>query len=163
MTSITRALVVFFTLIGMSPLAAQEQTLTPELAHLSQAGRLLSVVSQGSLTKDEQKQMVDLRKHFAELVDLYSSNPEGAAAPAAAPATDTNPEAESDPADWRLKFSEVEKDVAIIMGGVAAPPGSPANAKRQLERFRLELELFFASATSDLTNETRSPQSAPTP
>jgi hypothetical protein len=120
MTSITGAIVVFVTFIGMSPLAAQEQTLTPELAHLSQAGRLLSVVSQGSLTKDEQKQMVDLRQHFAELVDLYSSNPEGSSA-AAAPATDTNPEARAIRRTGR-KFSEVEKDVAIILGGVAAPP-----------------------------------------
>jgi hypothetical protein len=146
MTSVARAgIVLMMALIVMARLAAQSQTPT---GYLSQADSALSAVPQESLKKDGQKQLAALRKHFAELVNAYRTNPDPFVPPAVAEPADVKAEANGDPVNWKEKFSDVEKDVAGILGGVPSPP--PADVRRQLEQFRLEVELFFASATNYL-------------
>jgi hypothetical protein len=157
MAFIPRAIPVTALLLVLLPLAAVAET---PLDHLSQAERMLSAVLQDSLKKDEQKQLAELRKHFAELVNAYRINGDPFVPPAVTQPADVEPDAKSKPANWKESFSAVEKDLAGLLGGVPSLP--PSDARRQLEQFRLELELFFASATLDLKNETSSPQSTPT-
>jgi hypothetical protein len=155
MTSVTRAVLVMGALLVMPRLAAQGQ---PPPDHLSQAERLLSTIPQESLKKPAQKQLRELRMHFAELVSAYRINSDPFVPPHDTRPTDEKAEEDNGPVNWRLKFSEVEKDLAAILGGVPSPP--PSDVRSQLEQFRLELELFFAS-TLGMTNETRSGQPGP--
>lgn len=161
MTSATRAILGFAAaVVWIAPLAAEEQT---PLDHLGQAERILSAVPQGSFKKDEQKQLGELRKHFAELRNSYSTAAGAGAPPATAPATDVKPDPKSDSVDWRMKFSEVEKDLASILAGVSSPSVPASDVRRQLEQFRLELELFFASATLGIADEAQTTQTSPNP
>jgi hypothetical protein len=145
MSPIARPAVILIALVVTARLAAQGQT---PADHLSQAERMLSAVPQDSLKKDAQKQMNELRGHFGELVSAYRTNPDPFVPPAATQSAGAKADAKSEPVNWKQKFSDVEKDLAAILGGVPVPP--PAEVRRQLEQFRLELELFFASATNYL-------------
>jgi hypothetical protein len=155
MTSVSRSVLVCAALITARLWA---QGVTP-LDHLSQAERMLAAVPQESLKKDARKQLAELRTQFAGLVSSYRTNGDRFVPPAATPPTqDGKPEATSGAENWKEKFTDVEKDLATILANVSSPP-SP-EIRRQLEQFRLELELFFASALG-ITSETRAPQPPP--
>jgi hypothetical protein len=150
MTSVTRAVLVSATMLVTLPLAAAAET---PLDHLNEAGRILSAIPRESLKKDAQKNIDELRRHFAGLVDAYQTNGDSLVPPAAAPETDEKP-ADGGPVNWKANFSRVEKDVAAMLAGPSSLP-SP-DVQRQLELFRLAVELFFASAILDFESESRS-------
>jgi hypothetical protein len=154
MRSVSRAILVCVALVT-ARLSAEG--LTP-LDHLSQAERILSAVPQESLKKDTRKQLAELRTHFAELVNGYRMNGDPFVPPAVTAPPDGKSEATTDALNWKERFTDVENDLSAILASVSSP--TPPDLRRQLEQFRLELELFFASALG-FTSETRSPQPAP--
>lgn len=154
MRFVTRAILVCIVLIT-AHLSVDGQT---PLDHLSQAERILSAVPQDSLKKDTRKQLAELRAHVAELVNDYRINGDPFVPPAVTPPPDGKPEATTGALNWKERFTDIEKELTTIVTSVSSPP--PSDVRRQLEQFRLELELFFAAALG-ITSETRSPQPAP--
>ena len=216
MTSTTTTGLILTACIALSPTAGAAQTsqnsptmTTAQQAgrsvasqHLGEAERLLNSIPQDlpNLKKDSKKQFSELRERFAGLVKAYRANGDPFV-PAAV--IDEEAELKSDkqsaPANWKMYFSDVEHDLAGILGGGSALPSStPAGAgtivaaaappvgtsrttlpdatptssvgtaavvgevgiknldpevRRQLEQFRLELELFFAATTMNLESE----------
>jgi len=139
--------------------------------HLGEAERLLAGAQQDSLKKDAKKKLAQLREHFAELVKAYQANGEPFVPPAVETEADEKPGKENTrPANWKMLFSEVESDLAGIIGGGSSQPASATPAagtiaadagdngikdltpdvRRQFEQFRLELELFFAAMTMNV-------------
>jgi len=182
--------------------------------HLSEAERLLNGIPQDlpNLKKDAKKKFSELRERFAGLLKAYQANGDPFVPAAVDQEADVKPDKESAPANWKMYFSDVESDLAGILGGGSAlPPSTPAGAgtivaaaappvgtsgtttapgtavntqifgssdptptssvgtvavvgeigtknldpevRRQLEQFRLELELFFAATTMNLESE----------
>ena len=216
MTSTTTTGLILTACIALSPTAGAAQTSEnsptsstaqqagPSVAsqHLAEAERLLNSIPQDvpNLKKDSKKQFSELRERFAGLVKAYQANGDPFV-PAAV--VDEEAELKSDkqsaPANWKMYFSDVEHDLAVILGGGSALPSStPAGAgaivaaaappvgtsgtirpdttptssvgtaavvgevgiknldpevRRQLEQFRLDLELFFAATTMNLESE----------
>ena len=182
--------------------------------HLAEAGRLLNGIPQDlpNLKKDDKKRFSELRERFAGLVKSYGANGDPFVPAAVEQEADLKSEKKSTPVNWKMYFSDVESDLAGILGGGSAlPPSTPAGAgtivtaaappvgtsgtttapgtavntqvagssettptssvgtvavvgeigiknldpevRRQLEQFRLELELFFAGTTMNFESE----------
>ena len=232
MTSTTTTGLILMACIALSPLASAAQTsenpstrTTAQQAgrsaasqHLAEAERLLNSIPQDlpNLKKDAKKKWSELRERFAGLVKAYQANGDPFVSPAVDQEADLKSDKESAPASWKMYFSDVESDLAGILGGgsalpsstpagagtiaasaaqpvgttgttttAVAAPGTTVNAqisgsadttstssvgtaavvgeigiknldpevRRQLEQFRLELELFFASTTMNLESE----------
>ena len=232
MTSTTTTGLILTACIALSPTPGAAQTsenppttTTAQQAggsvasqHLAEAERLLNSIPQDwpNLKKDAKKQFSELRGRFAGLVKAYQANGD----PFVPAAIDEEAELKSDkqsaPANWKMYFSDVEHDLAAILGGGSALPSSTAagagtivaaasppvgtsgttttalaspgttvntqisggtdatptssigtaavvgeigiknldpEVRRQLEQFRLKLELFFAATTMNLESE----------
>jgi hypothetical protein len=193
---------------------AQQAGRSAASKYLAEAERLLNSIPQDSpnLKKDAKKKFSALRERFAGLVKAYQVNGDPFVPPAVDQEADLKSEKESAPANWKMYFSDVESDLAAILGGGSAlppstragagtivaaaappigtsgtttPPGTAVNTqvagssettptssvgtvavvgeigiknldpevRRQLEQFRLELELFFAATTMNLESE----------
>jgi hypothetical protein len=193
---------------------AQQAGRSAPVQHLVEAERLLNGIPQDlpNLKKDAKKKFSQLRERFAGLVQAYQANGDPFVPAAIDQEADVKSDKESAPANWKMYFSDVESDLAAILGGGSAlPPFTPAGAgtivaaaappvgtsgtttapgtavntqvagssettptssvgtvavvgeigmknldpevRRQLEKFRLELELFFAATTMNLESE----------
>jgi hypothetical protein len=100
-------------------LAGQEPPQAPR--HLEQAGVMLDRIPEKPSGEDADKRIADLRRHFTAMVKAYAERPEGAP-PSAVITVRSEPDrdADDDPAaarDWTLQFSNVERDLAKIIGG----------------------------------------------
>jgi hypothetical protein len=127
--------------IAVPQVTADEQT---PAAHLAEAKRLLDAVTPpASVAKELAKRLDGLRPHVDDLVTAFQANSDPFAPAAAAP-DDEESQAPKDPPNWKAAFSQVEKDVAAILGGIPNEP--PPELRKQLEAFRLEIELFYAAA-----------------
>jgi hypothetical protein len=226
-TSTTTTALILTACIALSPRASVAQTSQTSSTtttaqpgrsaaskYLAEAERLLNSIPPDSpnLKKDARKKFSELRERFAGLVKAYQANGDPFVPPAVDQEADLKSEKESGPANWKMYFSDVENDLAGILGGgsalppstragagtivaAAAPPvgtsgttsapGTAVNTqvasssettpttsvgtvaavgeigiknldpevRRQLEQFRLELELFFAATTMNLESE----------
>jgi hypothetical protein len=138
---------VIWTLVVAVSLAAPQASTGEQTPadHLAEATRLLGAVSAtDSRPKDLTKRLDTLRTHLGELVTAFQANGDPFAPSASAPKPDEGSAARKDPPNWKASFTQVEKDVAAILGGVPIEP--PPELRKQLEAFRLEIELFYASA-----------------
>src|SRR3954466_7808919 len=81
--------------------AQQQQTDKNWQAHLDQAKALLDTVPQKTKPDEAVKQIDSLRDDFAEMMKAYQS-----------PTTDSH----GQPVDWKLKFSDVERDLVRLIG-----------------------------------------------
>jgi len=205
-------------------ITAQQSDISAPLQHLREAERLLNGIPQDSpkLKKDARKKVGELRERFAGLVKAYQANGDPFVPAAVDQQAVVKPEKDAAPVNWKMSFSEVESDLAGILGGgsslppstragagsivvgAAAPAGTtpapvattttavattgatagpqtstssdttPASSigtvaavgeigikdldpeiRRQLEQFRLEVELFFAATTMNFQSEAR--------
>jgi hypothetical protein len=96
--------------------------------YLGEAAKVFGNISQASLKKDGQERVTALRKHFAELVSSYKANGDPYLPPGVEQASDlqdtkpdTRKDAKSNPVNWKIAFSEVESDLAGILGGGYSP------------------------------------------
>jgi hypothetical protein len=129
------------------------------LDHLNQAERILTAIPKEPLKKDALKKIDELARHLADLAGAYRANGDSLVPPAAASETDAERETGSEAVNWKASFSQVEKDLAGMLGGL--PPLIPSDVQRQLEQVRLEVELFFAAAIFGPVSESQPPQSTP--
>jgi hypothetical protein len=158
-----------------TPATTQQTGRSASLEHLAEAERLLNAIPQDSLKlkKDARKKFNQLREHFAALASAYRAKGDPFVPADVALETDVKPGNESAPVSWKKQFSEVEHDLAGILGGASALPPSAAAAgnrvgaaigdtgikdldpdtRRALEQFRLEVELFFAATTLNFESE----------
>ena len=133
--------------------------------HLTEATRILSGIPQDTIKGNAKKKLAELRQHFDMLVSFYDGNAFVAAA-VPQPEVEQKPDGEDKPLNWKMAFSEVEHDLSAILTGddpAAKVKEIDAGIRRQLEEFRLELELFFASGTLDIREATPSPPATPAP
>jgi hypothetical protein len=212
----------------ISGTTAQQSDKSTPLQHLHEAESLLNSIPQDSpkLKKDGKKKFSELRERFAGLMKAYQANGDPFVPAAVDQKADVKPEKGAAPANWKMYFSDVESDLAGILGGGSSlPPSTPAGAgsivvggaapvstsgttttpiatpgaapvdtpvatagsqtsvgsattptptssigttavvgeigikdldpevRRQLEQFRLEVELFFAATTMNLEKE----------
>jgi hypothetical protein len=99
--------------------AGQEPAQGPK--HLEQARALLDRIPEKPEGHDADDKIADLRQHFNAMLNAYTTRPEGMPpSPTIAPRDDSARSAEEDAAaaaDWKLQFSNVERDLAKIIGG----------------------------------------------
>jgi hypothetical protein len=128
--------------------------------YLDSAKQVLSGVAEESLPKDAKKVFSQLQSDFAGLSSAYSSGQPPLQVRGDAKTADI----EGVPPDWMSRFYDVERDLALLIGGGAmlAPTANsllgpddvpdislvgqkdPNMANRTvLERFRVQLELFY--------------------
>lgn len=130
---------------------------------LDHARQLLAGINGESLPKDAQKTLAQLRMDFDAMAAAYAASLATTKAPPV-PVVE-----ERGPTDWQTRFSDVERDLALLVGGgsmlVTKPPVSAAGtvdvpdisqlspgksetgSRPTLEGFRTQLELFYDAAT----------------
>ena len=117
---------------GTNPAStAQRSDTSMPLQHLREAERLLNSIPQDSpkLKKDGKKKFSQLRERFAGLTKAYQANGDPFVPAAVEQKADVKPEGESTPVNWKMYFSDVEGDLAGILGGGSSLPRStPAGA-----------------------------------
>ena len=143
-----------------SAASAQQNASSPSKKHLDEAAALLKAVSDATLKGDAKEKLAELRSHFETLVTVYNTNPDGFESPVLAGPSDADDD-ESEVVTWKTVFAEVENDLADFIGIQQAPAAGPTGIKnldpavrKQLEQFRLQVELFLAAATMNLEGET---------
>jgi hypothetical protein len=100
---------------------------TPE-QYLSQAAQVFMNVSQAKLKGgDAKKRMDDLKQHFAQLLSTYKTNGNPFVPPDVPAAADLNIAPKPAPMNWKIAFSDVESDLAGILGGGSVLPASSAD------------------------------------
>jgi hypothetical protein len=110
---------------------AQQSDNPVPLQHLREAERLLKSVPQDSpkLKKDGKKKFSELRERFAGLMKAYQANGDPFVPAAVEQKADLKPGKEAAPVNWKEYFSDVEGDLADILGGGSSlPPSTPAGA-----------------------------------
>jgi hypothetical protein len=89
--------------------------------HLEQARTLLDRIPAKPEGHDADDKVADLREHFTAMMKAYTARPEGLPpSPTIAARSETARDAEQEAAaaaDWKLQFSNVERDLAKIIGG----------------------------------------------
>jgi hypothetical protein len=101
---------------------AGEGVRTGALRHLTEADRVVRSISDAPLKSDGKKRLASLRKHFAELTASYNMNPDPVA-PAIPDATgDAKAGKAVGSANWKAAFTDVENDLAGILGGGGTMP-----------------------------------------
>ncbi len=142
-----------------SPQGAQPPTpAVTAKQYLDNAKQALSGVAGETLPKDAQKVFSQLQSDFAGLSSAYSTSQP--------PLQDAKPtDIEGVPPDWMTRFYDVERDLALLIGGGAMLPPTTASSllspedvpdisllaqkdpsmatRTALERFRVQLELFY--------------------
>ena len=117
---------------GTNPAStAQRSDTSMPLQHLREAERLLNSIPQDSpkLKKDGKKKFSQLRERFAGLTKAYQANGDPFVPAAVEQKADVKPQGESTPVNWKMYFSDVEGDLAGILGGGSSlPPSTPAGA-----------------------------------
>jgi hypothetical protein len=97
---------------------------TPE-QYLTQAAQVFMSVSQVRLKSgDARKRADDLKQHFAQLLSAYKANADPFVPPAALQATDRHVDQKAAPMNWKMAFSDVESDLAGILGGGSVLPAT---------------------------------------
>jgi len=111
-----------------TPAITEEEAAARPLQHLTEAERLLNDSHLQSLKKKEAKESVaKLRDHFMQLKTAYQASRTAFVPPAVIQETDLKPDAESPSRNWKVSFTDIENDLARILGGVSAlPPSTPA-------------------------------------
>jgi hypothetical protein len=141
---------------GAPPQAPQQSTSKAVSAkqYLDNANQALSEVAEESLPSDARKVFAQLRSNFADLSSAYPVSPDVKISAG-----------EGEAPDWMASFYDVERDLALLIGGgamlspsSASPLLSPKDIpdisllrekepslsnRTMLERFRVQLELFF--------------------
>jgi hypothetical protein len=132
---------------------------------LATASKLLAEVQDRDLTPEAKDLVAQVKKHFSEMVSLNTKAEATAedkvverSIPTTAPVGTSGTKSAGEKSDWKDKFSEVERDLTALIGGgpstgvpAAAPaPGAgmkdlPAATTKQLNDFRIQLELFYAA------------------
>jgi len=140
---------------------------------LATASRILGDVQDRDLKPDVKDLLAQMKRHFSEMVNLNAkaeANTDDKVVerqiPVTAPVGTSSTKSDGEKSDWKEKFSDVEHDLTAIIGGgpstggpetdvpVAAPtPGAgvkdlPADMTKQLNDFRVQLELFYAATMS---------------
>jgi hypothetical protein len=92
--------------------AARKPQVTPE-QHLAEAKQALEGMSSSPRQRDVRDRLADLRKTFDEMASAYAT---GAQAPHG-PKDLT----QVTPIVWRNKFFDIEKDLALLIGGGSSP------------------------------------------
>jgi hypothetical protein len=141
---------------GTPSKASQSTEAISAKQYLENAKQTLSEVTEESLPSDARKVFSQLRSNFDALSSTYSASQISA---------DIKTTDEGEPPDWTTRFSAVERDLALLIGGGAMLPPSTAssllspedvpdisllsqkdpslNNRTVLEHFRLQLELFL--------------------
>ena len=128
--------------------------------YLDNAMQALSGVAEEALPNDARKVFSQLQSDFAALSSAYSA---GRAPLQIDPDANTTDHTRLTP-DWMTRFYDVERDLALLIGGATLAPSTASSLLRQqdvpdisllgqndpsqanrtvLERFRLQLELFY--------------------
>jgi len=111
--------------------AAQQTGRSAPLQHLGEGERLMNSIPLDSpkLKKDAKKKISELRERFAGFVKAYQVNGNPFVPAAVVQEADLKSEKETPPATWKEYFSDVEHDLAGILGGGSALASStPAGA-----------------------------------
>jgi hypothetical protein len=125
-----------------APAQTGSETSVPPLKHLTDAENTLAGISETPLPSAARKNLAQLRKDFDTMAKRYKAAP-------------------ADVATWQNSLYDVERDLTVLIGGggletVAeekAIPGLPAEvsdppARKALEAYRTQLELFYDAATA---------------
>jgi hypothetical protein len=146
---------------------------------LATASKMLAAIKDNDLKSEAKELLGQVRNHFSEMVAL-NGNAEARTddkvverqIPATAPVGTSGTKSDGEKSDWKQKFSDVERDLTALIGGgpstgsatgapAAAPTAGagvkdlPADVSRQLNDFRIQIELFYAASMgqSMSTNE----------
>jgi hypothetical protein len=110
----------------------QQNGPTSSQGYLNEAARVFETIPQASLKDEAQKRFAALRKHFAGLISTYNKNSDPFVYPAVPQSDDYKSTKKDEAVNWKMAFTEVENDLAGILGGGATlpAPGStlPATA-----------------------------------
>jgi hypothetical protein len=147
---------------------------------LATASKILTDIQDRDAKPDVKEMVGQIKSHFSEMASQYGkaeAKTEDKVVerpiPATAPVGTSGTKSAGEKNDWKEKFSAVERDLTSIIGGgpsmgasttgapAAAPtPGAgmkdlPADLTKQLNDFRIQLELFYAASMgqSMSTNE----------
>jgi hypothetical protein len=123
------------------------------VAHLESAAKILNGIPSGSLDRDVRRTVEALKVQLAALTDAYESQPQPFV-PASSSPTDAERDNKAEPMNWKAVFSNMERDLAGLLSDESALEDLPAETLRTLEEFRLELELFYGTATLGIEKET---------
>lgn len=155
------------------------------LQYLTQSEAIINGLPKTS-EKDAIKPLADLRAHFNAMASAYRAHGDAVHAPVDL-SDNGNPDIEDQKAsasiDWKDTFSRVEDDLSVLIGGGSTPvgptgaPDTPVGTagivgtgsdiglsdlapalKEPLDRFRVEVELFYSSAL-DTIDDTHEPAS----
>jgi len=134
---------------------------------LATASKMLADVQDTGLKSEGKELLAQVRKHFSEMVSLNGkaeAKTEDQVIERQIPATaPVGTRSETERSDWKEKFSDVERDLTALIGGgpstgtasgapAAAPTTGagvkdlPADVAKQLNEFRIQLELFYAGS-----------------
>jgi hypothetical protein len=161
--------------VPRTPLNAVDRTVAVE--HLDSARELLGTIDDAALAGESVGRIAKLRLHFSELGALYHgsdasraaentsvSKPRADAVGQKRPGGDEVQTVAPRSGDWHPKFAEVERDLSGLIGGgpAAGAPGTAESkpldmglkdlnpaARKLLQQFRRELELFYAAALAE--------------
>jgi hypothetical protein len=150
----------------------QSPTAQPVTAaeRLAAASKILGEIPDRDLKSDVKDLLAQVKKHFSEMVSL-SGKAEAKTEdqvverqiPVTAPVGTSGTRSDGEKSDWKAKFSDLERDVTAMIGGgpSTAIPGSatpsaspmpgvgikdvPADVTKQLNEFRIQIELFYAA------------------
>jgi hypothetical protein len=106
----------------------QQNNRTSSRAYLDEAARVFESIPPGSLKDEAQKRVATLRKHFAELISTYNSNSNPFVYPAVPQSDDYKSTKKDEAVNWKMAFTEVENDLAGILGGGATLPVPTSSA-----------------------------------
>jgi hypothetical protein len=163
-------------LMALLSTAVYAQTARPALQHVESARTLLDQIQDKTLKRNARERMAQLRKLFGEMVEAYSaSNPDWrtkfsaveseltriigggrgpglestrAGAGVETGAVVTNPSAGSPSSPGQPAGVLGTLGASAVVGEIGIKELDPA-IREQLRQFRLEVELFFASALSE--------------
>jgi hypothetical protein len=156
MTAVLLASAFSLVVAGVSPAHTQTQTQTLPQEHLGRARALLDQLpTSGNLvtTEDEDEnkkaaeELVKLRTQFAEMSSAH-----------AASRGETGAEG-----DWKLKFSEIERTLARLIGGGTSLPFATAGAALVVSSAPSNAELVVAGTARDAAAQAQAGTSAQVP
>jgi hypothetical protein len=102
--------------------APPKPTVTPD-EYLSAAAQSFMAVSTENLKSgDAKNRMADLKKHFGQLLSTYKSNADPFVPPAVPQPEDLTTDEKAQARNWKMAFSDVESDLAGILGGGSVLP-----------------------------------------
>lgn len=196
LSNVKLAPVVAFALITLAAGAAQAQDPAPSAAstpgatgrdqspvaqpvnaaeRLATAATILESIQDSDLKSDAKDLLIQLKKHFSEMTALHgkaAANTEDRVVERqispTVPVGTSGTKSDGEKNDWKEKFSQVERDLASLVGGgpstgtspVQPAPGAglknlPAGIATQLNDFRIQIELFYAASMGQSLSKNR--------